>query len=277
MMRNIFFLSLSILTWALLSESYLYKAVGKDKWTEVKDIGVRQISVGYDDAVWGLTNDQEVFTYVDGHWTRIPGSIQSISAINKHIAWGIGPENAIFRFTNGKWYQVNGQLSSISVTRQQDLYGEVVEHIWGISPTNRLWYCRYRQEDRFQCKWSSLRSPKKSRVVAIASASGGDLYALIDIRDANGYQMYWYHKGEWTVLDQRLVQISSTAKGGKVIGHDAKGNIHILNHGEKAWSKYGNLGIKTGFVASGGNVWFLSREKAESLSKAPEAQEAEYW
>ncbi|ORX93046.1 hypothetical protein K493DRAFT_375804 [Basidiobolus meristosporus CBS 931.73] len=266
--------ALSVLSCALLGEGYLYTSAGESKWSEVKDIGIRQISAGYDDAVWGLTNAQEVFVYTEDGWNKVPGNIQAVSAINKYSAWGIGQDNAVFRFTNGKWYQVNGQLSSISVSQQKDLYGNRFEHVWGISPTNRLWYCKYQLSDRYQCQWSSVRAPKDSHVVALAAADES-VYALVDARNGLGYQMYWYHKGRWAVLDQRLTQISSSVRAGKIIGHDAKGNIHILSHGEKAWRQYGNLGITTGYVTLGSHIWFLSREKADLPKEEPE--KVEYW
>ncbi|ORX91226.1 hypothetical protein K493DRAFT_379187 [Basidiobolus meristosporus CBS 931.73] len=251
----------SVLAITQFASGFLYKSTRKysvSKWTPVEDHQFKHISAGEDDSLWGLSGDGEVLRYWEQGWKRLPGTIYDLSALNVYIAWGIGPSSGVFRFNGDSWYQINGELKKISASTQ-DVDVHNVEHIWGITKHNTLWYCYY-QVGYNQCEWTKVPKPNNLKIIEIASSVDGTAFGLFDIPGEKGYLTYWYHGGRWQLTEHRFSHIS-TSSNRKVIGMTPKGDVKVYEADSSTWKSVNTTGLMPEMVTVGQSVWTVSSKK----------------
>ncbi|ORX90681.1 hypothetical protein K493DRAFT_304706 [Basidiobolus meristosporus CBS 931.73] len=195
-------------------------------WKEVQDYGFTTLSAGVDDSVWAVSEGNLPYRFTGKRWGLIPGKLQAVAGLDMNTAWGISPGYSVYRFFNGIWQVHPGKLTAISAATN-DGYVEDVEHVWGISPSNTLWYC-YFQPRLNKCKWKAVPKPNGLRVLAVASVGDGTAFALFDVRDALGNVVYRWNGSSWSLIDERLVSIGNGCNG-KVAGFTAEGTIRVFS------------------------------------------------
>ncbi|KAK9765904.1 hypothetical protein K7432_005403 [Basidiobolus ranarum] len=260
----------SILSVVKVGSAYVYRTsedvytVEKGyRWEALEDFGFTSISAGVDDTAWAVTKDNGLYRFTGKRWGLIPGKIRSIASLDMNTAWAVSPSGSIYRFFNGIWKGYPGKLTYISAA-MADGYVDRVEHVWGISPGNTIWYSYYQpREDK--CSWKSMRKPNGLRALAIASVGDGTAFALFDVRDAQGYVVYRWNGSSWSLIDERFVSISNGSNG-RVVGFMADGTIRLFSSDTMSWSTIHAPGLNPKTVSVGVRIWALSDTPVEEKS-----------
>lgn len=94
-------------------------------WEKVstQDVKMKQISVGSDDHVWAVSDDDKVYQKVDGVWT-LKGDGISVAAAHDGTVYVIHADTSVAQFVNDQWEFVKDlRLSSITVGNKKNVWG----------------------------------------------------------------------------------------------------------------------------------------------------------
>ncbi|KAK9765249.1 hypothetical protein K7432_006562 [Basidiobolus ranarum] len=208
-----------------------------DSWKEVKNLGFNQISMGFDDSVWGVTSGEEVYRLNDERksWNKLPGQLVQVSGLNRDHAWGLDNKGHIYRYSEGLWNQINGRLITISASTT-DEYVQSVEHLWGIDNHSHLVYCAYQRTVR-GCKWKLMKTPEHDLKPAGVAALGDGQVFVIFAKKGNDKKLmtYRWDKKHWTRVKHLNLKRINGSSGRQIVGLDHENQIQVYSLDKDEW------------------------------------------
>ena len=91
-------------------------------WQRVKG-SLKQVSIGSDGVVWGVSSDRKVWERRRGRWIEKRGRLKQVDVGNAGEIWGIGRDDRIYRWDGRRWTQKPGRLAQISVGSDGTVWG----------------------------------------------------------------------------------------------------------------------------------------------------------
>ena len=84
------------------------------KWTEI-GTNIDSIACASDGSLVVASNGrQNVYEYLSGTWTQLPGQMLHVAIVNKSYVWGIGQDNNVYRLSGNNWIRVGNNAAYIS-------------------------------------------------------------------------------------------------------------------------------------------------------------------
>ena len=80
---------------------------GPPAWTSVHG-ALKYVSVAADGSVWGVNEDDEIYSWNGTSWTQLPGALKQISVGDANTIWGVNEDDEIYQFTGSGWTQLSG-------------------------------------------------------------------------------------------------------------------------------------------------------------------------
>ncbi|MCK4651300.1 hypothetical protein KAT08_03965 [Candidatus Babeliales bacterium] len=123
--------------WVIDDENQIFKSnkiiFQKIRFTKIKGPKLKQISVGYDDSVWGISEKGKIYryNYKKNSWKRIRGNLEQISVGNKNYIFGIDKNNLLYKW-NPKWWKRN-KWEHFKLPNFVKLKNVVIGELYGIA------------------------------------------------------------------------------------------------------------------------------------------------
>jgi len=109
---------------------------GSGTWKNVPGLLLKQVSVGTNGQVWGVTDKGEVFTFTNNKWYPVKGSLSQIDVGTDSI-WGVQANGDVYTKTNKdiypNWVQIPGKLKYVSSDN---------ENVVGLGMANEFKVCK---------------------------------------------------------------------------------------------------------------------------------------
>ncbi|ORY03377.1 hypothetical protein K493DRAFT_346216 [Basidiobolus meristosporus CBS 931.73] len=184
-----------------------------------------RISVGTDNVLWGLRENEKVEQYFNNQWHPLEGRFTELAALDRGIAWATNKFGHVYRFSNGHWHRINGSLEALSASRNNQQ-----EFVWGYDLKNNIKLCTYDARNG-NCQWQTIdKSPtlQGRRIVSIATTGDGKGYGLFEPRDQIGYPTYVFDNGQWVKLGESLLHLVGTVSN-YITGVNSKGEVRMTH------------------------------------------------
>lgn len=184
---------------------------------------LKQISVGFDGTVWGVNNKAQVYRWNDMCWESIPtGTIElkQVSAACKGTVWGLDKNNQLYQWAGNTWEPIQS-----CPLKQVSMGGDGTA--WGVDENDQI---RRWMGDCFGDPQSSY--PEKMKYISTACWK---CVWCVDEKDS----VFNYDGTCFRPVDGFL-KIKQVSVGFEevVLGLDEHGSVHRWNHEEKRWEKF---------------------------------------
>ncbi|XP_018430154.1 PREDICTED: fish-egg lectin-like [Nanorana parkeri] len=82
---------------------------------------LKQIDAGAG-QVYGVSDKEEIFRWVNNTWEQIPGKLTHVS-VGPAGVWGVSRANLVYKFHNNSWMSVSGELKQVDAGGMRFLGG----------------------------------------------------------------------------------------------------------------------------------------------------------
>ncbi|KAK9721625.1 hypothetical protein K7432_003284 [Basidiobolus ranarum] len=248
----------------LVTEGTIYRSANgpaNPEYVLVEDPGMTRISVGADNILWGLKEDETVWQLLNNVWVQKPGRYAEFSALDRNTAWGVNKFGHVGRFDTSSWDRVQGYLVALGASRNDQ-----TEYVWGYNVHNDIQFCAYDSLKR-SCQWNKIeRSPELENrtVVSVAATGDGKGFGLFEPRDQIGYPVYVYDKGRWTKLGESLLHLVGTAAN-YITGVNSRGEVRMAHMDRlNEWTVLDNFQTTPECATVGEQIWVLAGAYAQT-------------
>jgi hypothetical protein len=216
-------------------------AATSGSWNGI-DGNLKQVSVGDDGWIWGVTSGEAIFrrNYIQGSgWENIPGGLVGVDCANGANIVGVNSGGNMYQFVNGNWQGLPGSAVNIS-----------------IGSDGTIW-CVTGSDDIFRLvngNWQNV--PGKLRKISVGDAN--NIWGV----DGNALVFRW-NGSDWERKPGSLTSISVSTGGAKIAGGDANGNIFIWNgtDWQQASGSLANVDVSDTMLIganSGGSIFYIN-------------------
>lgn len=84
---------------------------------------LRQVAVGFDGAVWGVTPNDDIYYWAAGSWVYAAGKLRQIAVGSRTMIWGVDAAHQVFARDGNTWRQLPGALKQVSVAADGAVFG----------------------------------------------------------------------------------------------------------------------------------------------------------
>ncbi|MEL6984393.1 MAG: tectonin domain-containing protein, partial [Actinomycetota bacterium] len=93
-------------------------------WTRIPG-SLKHVSIGTDGSLWGIDSSEAIFRQATNGstWQQVAGSLKQVDARTFDEAAGVNRNNQIYRFVNNRWVRLSGALKHVSIGTDGALWG----------------------------------------------------------------------------------------------------------------------------------------------------------
>ncbi|CAG8546758.1 17875_t:CDS:2 [Dentiscutata erythropus] len=178
-------------------------------------LAINQNELLWDNNVWGVNSQDNIFRYINGAWHQVPGAATYVGVgtdgavgDETHV-WGVNNLNNIYLRVNGDinpnglWAQVGGALIDVSVASDGT--------VWGVNGDHNIYkWAGY--------NWLVFPSWYKLKQIYVSSQE-----LIVGVNDNN--EIYQYVNNTWRILDGSLKYVAISIDG-ILWGIDNSDNIY---------------------------------------------------
>ncbi len=174
----------------------------------------KQVQVGSDGSIWGISNNGEIERYVVNQWVDEGASAGDIAAGSDGSLLAVSMNGNLLDWNSGSWSNLGGSLSKIAVGADGSL--------WAIGTDGNVYQYQSLDPRRYTAgRWADQ---SLSGATAIAAGGDGDVFVLGAQNVAGGNVYESSGSGTWLVSSQVLSSVEVDPSGA-VFGVDSGGNI----------------------------------------------------
>jgi hypothetical protein len=124
--------------WSLSTSGNIYKRPvdGSGAWTNVPGV-LKHVSVGTNGQVWGVSDDQKVWTFINNKYYKVKGVYLNQIDVGTDSIWGVQANGDVYTKTNKNydpnWVQIPGKLKYVSSDN---------ENVVGLGMANEFKVCK---------------------------------------------------------------------------------------------------------------------------------------